>query len=170
VPGLRGSGAGILFVWPVATDLCLQYLSARLCGVARTHQVSREGCSMTKQRGPTGRFAKAAPADTADPSVTFGRNRAAAEQTIAALQSVGRLEVIDSARVATFRTLADAVDADPVNASLWREYRAAEHTLREVTDDVDDELTQILGRLSTPLGDETDAGAPNPRAKGRRSS
>ena len=125
---------------------------------------------MTKQRGPTGRFAKAAPADTADPSVTFGRNRDAAEQTIAALQSVGRLEVIDSARVATFRTLADAVDADPVNASLWREYRAAEHTLREVTDDVDDELTQILGRLSTPLGDETDAGAPNPRAKGRRSS
>jgi hypothetical protein len=87
---------------------------------------------------------------------TPGRNREAADATIAALRSAGRLESIDSARVATFQTLADAVDADPVNASLWREYRAAESTLREVNDDGNDELTEILGRLSTPTGDAED--------------
>jgi hypothetical protein len=120
---------------------------------------------MTKQRGPAGRFIAVTPAQS-----DHGRNRQAAEETIAAMRSTGRLEPIDSVRIVTLQALADAVDADTGNASLWREYRAADATLREVPDVPDDELTQILGRLSTPLGDETDAGAPNPRAKGRRSS
>ena len=87
---------------------------------------------------------------------TPGRNREAAEQTIAALRSAGRLELIDSARIAMLQTLADGVDADPMSATLWREYRAAESTLREVNDDGNDELTEILGRLSTPRGDAED--------------
>jgi len=84
------------------------------------------------------------------------RNRIAADATITALRSAGRLELIDSARIAMLQTLADGVDADPVNASLWREYRAAETALREVTDDGTDELAEILSRLSTPVGDAED--------------
>ena len=102
---------------------------------------------MTRRRNPeTGLFEQVMLV------VTDGRNRIAAEETIAALRSAGRLETIDSARITTFQTLADAVDADPVNASLWREYRAAETALREVNDDGNTELTEILSRLSTPVG------------------
>ena len=100
----------------------------------------------------TGKFA-ATPIGVVD---IQGRNRIAADATIAALRSAGRLELIDSARISMLQTLADGVDADPVNATLWREYRAAETALREVTDDGNDELTEILGRLSTPMGDAED--------------
>jgi hypothetical protein len=119
---------------------------------------------MTRYKDDSGRYVGNPPADTQN------RNRSAAEATIAALRSAGRLELIDSARIATLQTLADAVDADPVNASLWREYRAAESALREVHDDGNAELAEILERLSTPMVDATDAGTPKPRAKGRRSS
>jgi hypothetical protein len=101
---------------------------------------------------------------------TDGRNRQAAEAVIEALRLAGRLEPVDSVRVATLQTLADAVDADPVNASLWREYRAAEAALREVRDDGNDELAQILNRLSSPVVDSADAGTPKSGSKGRRGS
>jgi hypothetical protein len=122
---------------------------------------------MTRQQDSTGKFTVTVFGDRPD---TEGRNRLAAEATITALRAAGRLELIDSARIATLQTLADAVDADPVNASLWREYRAAESTLREVNDDGNDELAEILGRLSTPMVDPADARPPKPRAKGGRSS
>jgi len=113
-------------------------------------------------RSTLGRHAAHAAADrpaAATPTVFVdiqGRNRNAADATITALRSAGRLELIDSARISMLQTLADGVDADPMNASLWREYRAAETALREVTDDGNDELTEILGRLSTPMGDAED--------------
>ena len=100
----------------------------------------------------TGKFA-ATPIGVVD---IQGRNRIAADATITALRSAGRLELIDSARISMLQTLADGVDADPVNATLWREYRAAETALREITDDGTDELAEILSRLSTPMGDAED--------------
>jgi hypothetical protein len=103
-------------------------------------------------RAATGKFA----ATTSERPDTQGRNRIAADATITALRSAGRLELIDSARIAMLQTLADGVDADPVNATLWREYRAAETALREVTDDGTDELAEILSRLSTAVGDAED--------------
>ena len=121
--------------------------------LAQVFGLSRSTLGRHAAHAAVGRPTAATPTGVVD---IQGRNRLAAEATIAALRSAGRLELIDSARIATLQTLADAVDADPVNASLWREYRAAESTLREVNDDGNDELTEILGRLSTPMGDAED--------------
>ena len=88
----------------------------------------------------------------------WGRNRTAVEETVEALMAAGRLEGVDSARVAMVRALADAVDADPTNASLWREYRAAEISLREVGQVDDDGFKELLESLSSSVGDKADAG------------
>lgn len=88
-----------------------------------------------------------------DPLPVYGRNRTAAEATIEALRTAGRLENVDSARIATLQALADAVDLDPSNASLWREYRAAEAVLREVNDESDNELAALLKELQAEMGD-----------------
>jgi hypothetical protein len=84
---------------------------------------------------------------------------------IAALMSMGRLEKVDSALVAAVRSLADAVDVDPANASLWREYRAAENDLRGIGAEVDDELTKALADLRTTVGDEEKPKAKDTRTK-----
>lgn len=88
-----------------------------------------------------------------------GRNRTAIETTIEALRQVGRLEPVDAARVALAQALADAVDADPSNASLWREYRAAESALREVDDSNQDDFALLLDALSAEVGDNQNSGA-----------
>lgn len=84
----------------------------------------------------------------------FGRNRSAVELTVAALQELGRVEKVDSARVAAAQALADAVDADPGNASLWREYRAALESLRQVGDGGSDEFGKLLASLSSEILDQ----------------
>jgi len=61
---------------------------------------------------------------------TFGRNRAAAERTITALEAGGCLEAVDASRVESLRALASALDEDPGSAPLWREFRMAETALR----------------------------------------
>jgi hypothetical protein len=81
-----------------------------------------------------------------------GRNRRAAERTIKALRAAGALAATDPARIEMLRSLADAVDACPDNAALWRQYREAEITLREAVTN-DDSLTEFLAGLSGPLGD-----------------
>lgn len=91
-------------------------------------------------------------------SEAWGRNRTAVELTIAALQKLGRLTDVDEARVAIVRALADAVDVEPINASLWREFRAAELHLRETTDSDDDDFTALLASLSSEVGDPPKAG------------
>jgi hypothetical protein len=83
----------------------------------------------------------------------YGRIRAATETAIEALEVLGRLNDIDAARVAALRALADAVDSDPTNASLWREYRATEQLLREKNDPSSDDFTQLLAALSAEMGD-----------------
>lgn len=82
-------------------------------------------------------------------------NLDAAHAMLKALRDSGRLEPIDEARVAALLSLAAAVDNDPANASLWREYRAAEVTLRE-TDDADFDYAGLLAVLSAKGGDPTD--------------
>jgi hypothetical protein len=98
------------------------------------------------------------------PAPIFLRNRQAAEETIAALRDAGRIETVDSARIAALQSLADAIDADGNNASLWREYRAAEAALREVTEDGTDELATLLTGLSATVGDTKNAKPANPRS------
>ena len=99
-----------------------------------------------------------------------GTNRRAAEATIDALRAAGRLETIDSARVTMLQTLADAVDKDAANASLWREYRAAETALREVSDDDTDDFASLLSQLSAKVVDTSGPKPSNARSGGRSSS
>jgi len=70
---------------------------------------------------------------------SYGSNALAIEVLVEALYSLGRLEKVDSARVEIARLLAKAVDENPENANLWRQYREAEDVLRTVgADDVKD--------------------------------
>ena len=86
-------------------------------------------------------------------SPTYGRNRTAMETMVQALRDAGRLEPVDEARVTAALALADAVDADPTNASLWREYRAAVETLRQASDGGTDDFAALMAGLSAEVGD-----------------
>lgn len=72
-------------------------------------------------------------------NLIYGTNVAAIQILIETLYSMGRLEKVDSARVEICRLLARAVDKNPENANLWRQYREAEDVLRSVgSKDVED--------------------------------
>jgi hypothetical protein len=87
----------------------------------------------------------------------YGSNRVAIQILIDTLWSMGRLEKIDSARIEICRLLADAVDANPENANLWRQYRESEEVLRSVgSKDVEDFNAVIASIWSdSPLRDAT---------------
>ena len=87
-----------------------------------------------------------------------GSNAAGLERTLKALGD--RLDEDDEALVALARGLATAVDTDPGNAALWREYRAAVTALTLAgADRVDDDTRDFLLTIRTPrpaLGDAAD--------------
>jgi predicted GNAT superfamily acetyltransferase len=73
------------------------------------------------------------------------------EQTLRELRRLGRIEKVDAAAVQAVRSMARALDADPQNAALWRQYREA---LRELTaDDSDDSADVALAELFAEVGD-----------------
>jgi len=82
-------------------------------------------------------------------------NHTAACDSLKALS--GRLGAGHEALVVMVRSLARAVDEQPHNASLWREYRASVETLLEVTagdDDADSaDARGFLAAVQTPMGD-----------------
>ena len=80
-------------------------------------------------------------------------NHDAMSATVDALQRTGRLENVDAALVRAALTLAEAVDRDPDNASLWREYRAVEASLRRLDGGAVDSLAAAIAELSAPVGD-----------------
>ena len=83
-------------------------------------------------------------------------NVAGLERTLKALRQDDVLEDVDEALVAAARGLAAAVDADPGNGALWREYRAVLASLKEVAaGGIDDEAAAFLRAVSvrTSLGD-----------------
>lgn len=88
-----------------------------------------------------------------------GSNEQGLERTLKALSV--RLDEDDEALVALARGLAAAVDADPANAALWREYRAAVTALSLAgADKVDDDTAEFLLSIRTPrasLGDPADS-------------
>ncbi len=65
-------------------------------------------------------------------------------RTLAELRRMGRLEPVDAAVVQALRSMARALDEDPGNAALWRQYREA---LRELTADDDDGSAADVGEL-----------------------
>ncbi len=79
-------------------------------------------------------------------------NRGQLEQTLRELRRLGRIEKIDAAAVQSLRSMAGALDADPANAALWRQYREA---LRELTaDDPDGSADEALAALYAEVRDE----------------
>lgn len=74
-------------------------------------------------------------------------NQSALELVIGALRHAGRIERIDEAVVMAARALAAQVDEHPDNAALWREYRAAEQTLRGISTYADDAFTLLIDQL-----------------------
>jgi len=78
------------------------------------------------------------------------RNAAGLERTLKALKS--RLPDEADALIAAARGLANAVDTEPANASLWREYRASIAALIEAgaNDDPDDDTAAFFGSIRTP--------------------
>jgi hypothetical protein len=87
------------------------------------------------------------------PVPAYGRNRAAVELMLGALRDSGKLESVDAARAMAAQALADAVDSDPGNASLWREYRASLEMLRMASDDGGDDFEKLISDLSASMGD-----------------
>lgn len=89
-------------------------------------------------------------------------NRPALERSLQALADMVKPE--HAALVEVARSLAQAVDAAPDNASLWREYRAALASLFDVLSDAgpSDEMASFLESIRTPavrpqVGDAADA-------------
>lgn len=86
-----------------------------------------------------------------------GPNRAAADSVVRVASSAIAAE--HQALVTGFVMLAEAVDADPTNAALWGQYRAAEIAVREVIGgDGDDQFSKLLAELSANVRDTEDAG------------
>ena len=82
-----------------------------------------------------------------------GVNRLAAEKFISELRRQGRIELVDAAKVQSVRSIADALDAEPQNAQMWRQYRDATDALLRQDDDANDGLEKALAELGrAPVG------------------
>jgi hypothetical protein len=82
-------------------------------------------------------------------------NHGQLERTLRELRRLGRVEEIDAAAVQMVRTMSAALDADPFNAALWRQYREA---LRELTaDESGDAVGDALESLFAEVRDEAEA-------------
>ena len=72
--------------------------------------------------------------------------------TLGEVERMGRLEKIDAAQVQALRSMAAALDENPYNTQMWREYREA---IKELTaDDSDDGgYRDLVDELSPPVRD-----------------
>jgi hypothetical protein len=79
-------------------------------------------------------------------------NRGQLEQTLKELRRLERIGKVDAAAVQALRSMAFALDADPSNAALWRQYREA---LRELTadDGADGSFEEAVAALSAEVRD-----------------
>lgn len=85
-----------------------------------------------------------------------GANLRAVNRTLKKLGDAGSLEVVPDAVVELCRSAARAVDAEPDNAALFREYRACLDDLREAASaSVDDDTAEFRISIQTPRGRAT---------------
>lgn len=84
-----------------------------------------------------------------------GANARAMESTLTELERLGRVESIDAARVQALRTMATALDENPYNSQMWREYREALGEVLKADDDADDGLAAALAQIrgAAEMGD-----------------
>jgi hypothetical protein len=85
--------------------------------------------------------------------IPAGSNVAAIELMIRALDELGRLEKIDSARLEIARQLAQQVDENPTNGFLWKQYRDAENALRTVGNGPVDDFAALMRTLDSEVRD-----------------
>ena len=99
-----------------------------------------------------------------------GPNRVAAELVVAKLTADGVLVAGDEAVSTAFVVLAESVDASPMDARLWAQYRDAAAVLRSMSKEKapadDDDWTTAVG--ATPVRDTPKPRARKPRASGGR--
>lgn len=76
-----------------------------------------------------------------------GANRVAAETTLTALES--KLGAEHAAKLAAVRSMADALDVDPLNAQMWKEYRALLDSLIEQGADSADEALSAIAEINS---------------------
>lgn len=82
-----------------------------------------------------------------------GRNERAVNATLKDLKLTGSLTMVPKALVEMVRTVAASVDADPANAAMVREFRAALNDLREAAMAApDDDTAEFLFSVKTPRG------------------
>jgi hypothetical protein len=81
-----------------------------------------------------------------------GPNAKAVEVTLGELRRMGRLEPVDEARVQGLRSIAAALDQNPFNSQMWREYREAIVGLT-ANDGDSDSVDRLLDELSAPVRD-----------------
>lgn len=97
-------------------------------------------------------------------------NVQAVARMVESLRALGRVEPVDEPLVQAVTSLALAVDSEPGNASLWREYRAAVGDLRALNSagTNDDEIGRIIAAIrgGAEVGDTAPA---KPRDSRRRS-
>ena len=84
-----------------------------------------------------------------------GPNALAVEVTLAELERMGRLEKVDTARIQALRSIAEAVDLNPFNSQMWREYREAIGVVTVDDRDSGSSINDLLDELSAPVRDET---------------
>lgn len=72
------------------------------------------------------------------------------DETLAELKRMGRLEKVDAARVQALRSMAQALDENPFNSQMWREYREAIEGLT-ANDGDDGSVDDLLNELSSPV-------------------
>ena len=101
-------------------------------------------------------------------------NAKATDRTIKTLLDAGRLAADEHAAIIQqAKSLAMAVDVDPGNAALWREFRQALDTLRQAGADdgsAGDEIQLIISALRgpAPVVDAEDTEPAKPRPRGRK--
>jgi len=76
-------------------------------------------------------------------------NAKALAVTLGELRRLGRLEKIDTAFVEALRSMAAALDVNPGNAGLWRQYLEAlgELTADDSDGSVDEALEELFGQV-----------------------
>jgi hypothetical protein len=87
----------------------------------------------------------------------FTSNIDALESTLSELDGLGQFETVDSAAVQGLRSMARALDTEPGNAALWRQYREALKEIRRADDDADRDLAAALKEIAgaAAVGDQT---------------
>ena len=82
-----------------------------------------------------------------------GPNERGIARTLKDLKAAGSLALVPAALVELCKSLARAVDEEPGNAALFREYRASLDDLRETAAGAgDDDTAEFLISIQTPRG------------------